>query len=115
MSEATRPMCPNCKSNTQVWFNIGVAEYMCHRLGCHIAVSPTGTDLVTKERHRQVTELGYTAEFDDKFTAGQLLYFARNYLGQNKLVEAGALICAEIDRLNRAELSLKREKENKGE
>lgn len=89
-----------------------------------------GAELIAAERQRQIDVEGWTAEHDDKHGAGQLALAAVSYLlhatvggkskkppqmwpwqkkwwkpGSNRvrrLVKAGALIAAEIDRLQRA-------------
>lgn len=91
---------------------------------------PTGTELIAEERHRQIYEKGWTAEHDDMHeVSGQLSKAALCYLVTSRdpkhaaclaswpwaaewwkpspdpirnLVKAGALIAAEIDRLQRA-------------
>lgn len=35
---AAHPICPNCKSNAQVWSNQITGRLTCHRLGCHVEV-----------------------------------------------------------------------------
>jgi hypothetical protein len=88
-----------------------------------------GAQLIAAERARQISEEGYTAESDDRQTAGQLGMAASCYAlpptlrdeplpmlwpwsGMvwrpspsriRELVKAGALIAAEIDRVRRAE------------
>ena len=81
---------------------------------------------VLAERHRQVTAEGWTPERDDKYTKRELAYAASNYAvselkhgdppitwpwdkrwwkpttPRRNLVKAGALILAEIERLDRA-------------
>ena len=82
----------------------------------------TGLDLVWDERMRQISEEDWTASHDDSHRGGELAEFACYYaypaegiitspfrFEWNKrgkdtirnLVKAGALICAEIDRLQR--------------
>lgn len=89
----------------------------------------TGTELIAAERQRQVAQEGWTLEHDDEHDDGELLQAARCYLSLNpdyphltgaaldwpwhpdwwkpspdpirNLVKAGALIAAEIDRLQR--------------
>ncbi|UVE55270.1 hypothetical protein [Burkholderia sp. EMB26] len=80
---------------------------------------------VLAERHRQVTAEGWTPERDDKYTKRELAYAASNYAvselkhgdppitwpwdklwwkpttPRRNLVKAGALILAEIERLDR--------------
>jgi hypothetical protein len=85
-------------------------------------ISKTGVELIHHERQRQVYELGYKAEGDDKHTAGELLHAAHaavHALGEGPplesvcrfdggeddvtlLAKAGALVAAEIDRRLRA-------------
>ena len=88
-----------------------------------------GIDLIAKERERQITEKGHTAEGDDTLTSGQLAMAAFCYClppkwrpmiapsrwmdmigwewkpGERKkeLIKAGAFIAAEIDRIIRME------------
>lgn len=86
----------------------------------------TGADLIATERMRQITEEGWTAEHDDEHTKSELLAAAMCYANTEgftdspppawpwsegwwkptgsrvrDLVKAGALIAAEIDRLQR--------------
>ena len=85
----------------------------------------TGLELISQERQRQVSVEGFTQEHDDKATDGQLALAARCYAAAScysspmplswpwlprwwkpedkirNLVKAGALIAAEIDRLQR--------------
>lgn len=84
----------------------------------------TGIELIAEERKRQVSKEGWTASHDDKHRRGQMAWeaacYAANSTGGNlehhwpsaqkwwkpsdlvrSLVKAGALIAAEIDRLNR--------------
>jgi hypothetical protein len=87
----------------------------------------TGVELIAEERQRQVDVEGWTEKHDDLHTSGQIAEAARCYLeGRNpaasrmivgwpwlekwwkpskdpvrNLVKAGALIAAEIDRLQR--------------
>ena len=87
----------------------------------------TGTELIAKERERQISEEGWTSDHDDEHEEGELLAAAICYAhnsGQFKftsprawpwaekwwkpsgdrkrdLAKAGALIAAEIDRLSR--------------
>lgn len=87
-----------------------------------------GFALIAMERHRQITEKGYTAEHDDKHDGTEFLQAAACYMANatpwdfglsdvawpwesedykpspdyvRNLVKAGALIAAEIDRLQR--------------
>ena len=89
----------------------------------------TGIELIADERQRQITAEGWTPEHDDQHTESELLQAAICYAengsnlelgacdvpwpwGENdwkpsqdnirNLVKAGALIAAEIDRLQRA-------------
>jgi hypothetical protein len=88
----------------------------------------TGADLIRDERFRQVADEGWTPEHDDTHTGNELVDAAVCYLLYSKthpdhmpiswpwedeawrpspehvvnLVRAGALIAAEIDRLDRA-------------
>ena len=83
----------------------------------------TGAELIALERQRQIDEEGYTIEGDKKYQRDQLVYAALSYLLAldekcsmpltwpwterywkprkriSNLIRAGALICAEIDRL----------------
>lgn len=71
----------------------------------------SGIELIIKERERQIKELGYTSEHDDNHTENFLALEAIRYATPNKdislegriveLSKAGALIAAEIDRLQR--------------
>ena len=85
----------------------------------------TGVERIAKERQRQIEEKGWTAEHDDVYEAEELLLAAKCYLSDNNLIrsklwpfigvcqdhskdthirdleKAGALIAAEIDRLER--------------
>ena len=72
---------------------------------------PDGIDLMGQERDRQVRELGYTADHDDTHHAnGELVLHALDRLSGcgirtlplDDLVQAGALLAAEIDRRIRA-------------
>jgi hypothetical protein len=92
----------------------------------------TGIELIAQERLRQVEEEGYTAEHDDLYGFGQLAYAGACYALSSQmhkpprdynvpimwpwlmeswkpktplrdLIRAGALIAAEIDRLQRVE------------
>lgn len=92
----------------------------------------TGTELITEERERQISKEGWTPEHDDTHLDGEMgmaalsYILAADYRGQNpeepltywpwdhsyfkpvadpvrNLVKAGALIAAEIDRLQRAQ------------
>jgi hypothetical protein len=90
----------------------------------------SGVELIAAERRRQVEAEGWTSDHDDEHTAGEMadaaaLYIARVQYGQHgdhlfawktpahgwikedpdkvrMLVKAGALIAAEIDRLQRS-------------
>ena len=90
----------------------------------------TGAELITAERERQVEEEGWTTEHDSEHYQGELLMVASCYIMRpyekpagwlprcwprnwhhhwwkpkdhiRDLVRAGALIAAEIDRLQRA-------------
>lgn len=87
----------------------------------------TGVSLIAKERARQISAEGWTPEHDDEHTSGELAGVAAMYIIESdiipprcpvgwpwerswwkpsqdpikNLVKAGALIAAEIDRLNR--------------
>lgn len=97
----------------------------------------TGIELIAEERLRQINDLGYTFENDDKYTNEELCKVSANYIlaklvrdneilslfkgriinwpwdekhwkptPENRIRElqkAGALVCAEIDRLLRKE------------
>lgn len=92
---------------------------------------PSGTELITAERQRQMQVEGWSPEHDDEHTQGEIgragiayafaaclphalhaydwwpwarEWFKPNPLDRKRsLVKAGALIAAEIDRLNRLE------------
>lgn len=87
----------------------------------------TGVELITAERNRQIVEEGYTPEHDDSYTDAQIVRAAVAYARHTytrysamswprdwdtmrwnpsadpvrNLAKAGALIAAEIDRLQR--------------
>lgn len=82
----------------------------------------SGIDLIASERQRQIHELGWTSDHDDTHTNEELVSAAICYLFEDtticpwpwpesawnkdkdtvrNLVKAGALIAAEIDRLQR--------------
>lgn len=86
----------------------------------------TGAESIAAERQRQISEGGWTAEHDDEHAAGELAEAAQCYVMETiqpgdgnafwpwegswwkpsadpvrNLVKAGALIAAEIDRLQR--------------
>ena len=74
----------------------------------------TGVQLIYAERERQISVKGYNSEHDDAHSDGQLTMLAEKYIfGCNtkvgsttgerikELSKAGALIAAEIDRLQR--------------
>lgn len=69
----------------------------------------TVIDEVRAERIRQVYELGYWPESDDRLAHNQLLRLVRRRLeriilgggSRHELVECAALICAELDRRDR--------------
>ena len=74
----------------------------------------TGVQLIYAERERQVSVKGYNSEHDDAHSDSQLTMLAENYMFGKKarlnsttdariseLSKAGALIAAEIDRLQR--------------
>ena len=75
--------------------------------------SLSGIELIRAERERQVNELEYDDENDDCYTSGELSVLAEKYIlggmakkytTEERIVElskAGALIAAEIDRLQR--------------
>lgn len=93
----------------------------------------TGAELIAKERARQINEEGWTQQNDDKHESNELAYAAASYLldfiepeGDHyklwpwepegfkptpenpirQLTKAGALIAAEIDRLQRIKSSV---------
>ena len=94
----------------------------------------TGSELIAAERQRQLDKEGWTAEHDAKHGMGQLVDAARCYCGAfnehasqsrnwpwgakwwkpqdrvRNLVRAGALIAAEIDRVQNIPLCGKNEK-----
>lgn len=85
----------------------------------------TGAELIAEERQRQIEQEGWTAEHDDAHNTGDLQHAAIAYIAESiesgtgyvywpwqrewwkpkdrisNLKRAGALIAAEIDRLNR--------------
>ena len=74
----------------------------------------TGAQLIYAERERQIRIFGYNSEHDDAHSDGQLTMLAEKYMFGSKaglnttvdgriyeLSKAGALIAAEIDRLQR--------------
>lgn len=86
-----------------------------------------GAELIANERKRQIEVEGWTTDHDDKWTHGELWLAASCYMGLddfekapelwpwsrkwwkpkdrlNNLVRAGALIAAEIDRLQREQI-----------
>ena len=71
----------------------------------------TGIETIAAERERQITEKGYTLTNDDQYMDFQLSDCAVSYLLEAEhgntpipnLAAAGALIAAEIDRLQRLE------------
>lgn len=98
------------------------------RLVCDGLVSPSGADLIRAERIRQIVVEGFTAAHDDSHRFGEMAKGAAAYtlaanIGENalipacwpwtqrwwkpsnnpvhNLIRAGALIAAEIDRLQR--------------
>ena len=82
----------------------------------------TGIELITEERQRQIEKEGWTEEHDDEHVDGDLAQAAAAYATnlitlwpweyeswrpsvddrRKNLIKAGALIAAEIDRVNRA-------------
>ena len=97
----------------------------------------TGIELIAAERQRQVTEEGWTPEHDDQHEGNELLQAAVWYLDNGavfdfgltlppwpwepdawkpsddlikQLTKAGALIAAEIDRLQRAQVAAEEKK-----
>ena len=86
----------------------------------------TGTELIAEERQRQVDSEGWTPEYDDEHSGGALANAAACYVLRSRtglwpwradrwkpgdgtpagrvreLTKAGALIAAEIDRIQRA-------------
>jgi len=85
----------------------------------------TGVEMIAREREKQISIKGFSAEHDDKHTAGQLALVAAHYANPSDLpamvpgdwdyhwatkgvrgrihdlAVAGALCAAEIDRLHR--------------
>ena len=82
----------------------------------------TVIDEVVAERKRQIEKEGWSAEHDDEHSDGEMAWAAASYaMGSNRfwpwdikwwkptdrrrdLVKAGALIVAEIERLDRSEI-----------
>jgi hypothetical protein len=89
----------------------------------------TGAALIAAERARQVSEEGWTPEHDDGHTEGQLVDAACAYAASDRLswpwldgwkthrdrvaelAKAGALIAAEIDRIQRQAVLLEQRKD----
>lgn len=94
----------------------------------------TGIELITQERQRQIEQEGFTAGHDDNYPADTLAYAALCYLAPDapelvmswwpwdwkwwkpkdrlsNLIRAGALIAAEIDRLQRHEAEKEADRE----
>lgn len=92
-------------------------------------IEMNGADLIKQERIRQIAVEGWTPEHDDKYTHGELWLAASCYIGLDdfekapelwpwlrkwwkpkdrisNLVRAGALIAAEIDRLQRLQAAI---------
>ena len=113
----------------EVWTKIGRLHGH-HCTGSHGRAGMKGAELIAAERHRQVTQLGWSAAHDDSHRCGELVVAAIRYATQDlrrpklrilaarswpwarewwkpsviterNLVKAGALIAAEIDRLQR--------------
>lgn len=104
-----------------------VAEEVGRHLSKHGGPMKTGAELISEERQRQISEEGWTAEHDDEHSASELARAATVYACPprfrtviqssrmwpwdwetykpgnriSELVKAGALIAAEIDRLQR--------------
>lgn len=100
-------------------------------MGCREATMKTGAELIAEERQRQLDDEGWTAERDARYKDGELIRAALcyadsanpyiKYVGprtwpwhpswdkrskhsrKRKLVIAGALIAAELDRLQAEE------------
>jgi hypothetical protein len=68
----------------------------------------SGIDLITEERQRQIDEEGYTPEHDDEHDKWEMVFAAISYAHASAF-EVGALIAAEIDRLQRAERAFQEE------
>ena len=85
-------------------------------------MAETGAQLIARERQRQIDEEGWTPEHDDRHNDGALAHAAAVYASdrvdiqdvwpwpdeppkmkgeQQNLIRAGALIAAELDRLQR--------------
>lgn len=111
----THQHCPRCDCNSFYNAKPGELEKM-----------KSGAQLIALERDRQKKIEGWTAEGDDKYTNDELLHAAVSYISaslhtgiegsfwpwdeewfkpttcERNLQKAGALIAAEIDRLQRA-------------
>lgn len=109
-------------------YALSVSEAAAIRTEATASISP-GTELIAAERRRQITAEGWTPQHDDRHSHGELAKAAACYLSApsvwsphlpkgwpwepqgwkptpadrvRELVKAGALVAAEIDRLNRA-------------
>lgn len=90
------------------------------RIECEVRILPDGVDLIAAERQRQIEAEGWTTEHDDGHREGDLAQAAAAYALNDeelwpweadgswnpgeygrRLVKAGALLAAEIDRLQR--------------
>lgn len=79
---------------------------------CHGFTFSRGVRAIAVERARQVADLGFTPATDDRMTDNELVRHAisrlidvvylKPRLQRRRLVIAGALLAAEIDRLDRA-------------
>lgn len=100
-----------------------------HGIHGPITTMKTGIELIAAERERQITSEGYTASHDNQYGDNELLEAANSYIRATangwddmpcawpfseewwkpsgpirNLVKAGALIAAEIDRIQREEI-----------
>jgi hypothetical protein len=94
-----------------------------------VSEQETGINIIARERERQISEEGFTLAHDDQWTHGELIDAAVAYATNNvsvfpwkiwhpslytiqNLARAGALIAAEIDRLQRRSLLCAAEENN---
>jgi hypothetical protein len=113
-------------SGTRIQLEQGALAALRSRLAPEPKLKQSGADLIAAERKRQVEEEGWTPEHDEAHGRGELRSAAICYAAGSRmvgstdqwpwsrfwwkprdvvsnLVKAGALIAAEIDRLQRAE------------